>query len=303
MKKLYELLAILLLSTNIAAAEEITFSTIYPPGGSTDSVVSAVVGDLEKQGQAVKRQYFKSCFEAIRYMNVNPKDNLIMIDYEDMVFGDNSKGAKCPPQADYKNKISIYSSVYEFSYGLVAVPGYAGTTYSRIKELSAAGNKIRIGYTVSPYNTHMVKLFASRNPNINFVLLPYAGTGALRPAYLAKDFDLYYGAGLKKEMIERGGALVASAKRNTGSAFLGDLTQPEFLKNEFPEHTGGAMFVASMLSTSSQDKVSNSLKSNEVTTAIKKIDATPTGVPYGITASDTLKRVTDFEKKVEQILK
>lgn len=286
-----------------ANAEEIIFSNIYPPGGSTDTVITAMADNLEKQGDTANRQYFKSCYDAIQHMNSNPKNNLIILDYEDMVFGNPSKGAKCPPQADYKNKISIYSGVYEFSYGLVAVPGFTGTSYAKLKELAAAGTKIRIGYSVGPYNTHMVKLFAARNPSINFVLLPYAGTGALRPAYLAKDFDLYYGSGLKKEMIERGGTLIAAAKRNTGVVFMGDLAESEFVKHEFPEHQTGVMLVTSALSTTGQDKIATALKSSEVAVALKKIDAAPTGIAHGVSAADTLKRVIDFEKKLEQLSK
>jgi hypothetical protein len=302
MKNLIKLLMCLVISS-VANAEEITFSNIYPPGGSTDIVVTAISDNLEKQGETVNRQYFKSCYDAIQYMNSNPKNNLIILDYEDMVFGNLNKGAKCPPQVDYKNKISIYSSVYEFSYGLVSVPGFTGTSYPKLKELSSAGTKIRIGYSVGPYNTYMVKLFASRNPSINFVLLPYAGTGALRPAYLAKDFDLYYGSGLKKEMIERGGVLIASAKRNIGVTFMGDLAEPEFIKNEFPEHQTGVMLVTSNLSSTSQDKIASALKSIEAVNALKKIDATATGIAYGVSANETLKRVIDFEKKLEQISK
>lgn len=302
MKNLIKIL-ICLVMINVANAEEITFSNIYPPGGSTDIVVTAISDNLEKQGETTNRQYFKSCYDAIQYMNSNPKNNLIILDYEDMVFGNLNKGAKCPPQVDYKNKISIYSSVYEFSYGLVSVPGFTGTSYTKIKELAATGAKIRIGYSVGPYNTHMVKLFAARNPSINFVLLPYAGTGALRPAYLAKDFDLYYGSGLKKEMIERGGTLLAAAKRNTGVTFMGDLAELEFIKNEFPEHQTGVMLVTSTLSSTSQDKIAIALKSTEVIAALKKIDAIPIGIAYGISANETLKRVIDFEKKLEQISK
>ena len=286
-----------------ANAEEITFSNIYPPGGSFDLVVTAISDNLEKQGETVNRQYFKSCYDAIQHMNSNPKNNLMMIDYEDMIFSNLNKGAKCPPQADYKNKISIYSSVYEFSYGLVSVPGFAGTSYAKLKELSAAGTKIRVGYTTGLYNTHMVKLFASRNPGINFVLLPYAGSGSLRPAYLAKDFDLYYGAGLKKEMVERGGTLIASAKRNTGVTFMGELAEPEFVKNEFPEHSAGTVLVGSALSSSSHEKIANALKSIEVNAILKKIDATPIGIIYGVSAADTLKRIIDVEKRLEQLSK
>ena len=302
MKNLIKLLLCLAM-VSVANAEEITFSNIYPPGGSTDLVMTAISDNLEKQGDIVNRQYFKSCYDAIQYMNTNPKNNLIILDYEDMVFGNLNKGAKCPPQADYKNKISIYSSVYEFSYGLVSVPGFAGTSYIKLKELAISGTKIRIGYSLGPHNAYMLKLFVSRNPSINFVLLPYAGTGALRPAYLAKDFDLYYGSGLKKEMIERGGTLIAAAKRNTGVTFMGDLAESEFIKNEFPEHQTGVMLVTYNLSITSQEKIASALKSNELVSALKKIDATPIGIAYGVSASDTLKRVIDFEKKLEQISK
>jgi hypothetical protein len=303
MKNLIKLLISVLVLSSTVYAEEITFSNIFPPGGSTDIVITALSENLEKQGETVNRQYFKSCYDAIQYMNSNSKNNLIILDYDNMLFGNLNKGARCPPQVDYKNKISIYSSVYEFSFGLVSLPGFAGTSYSKLKELSTTGNKIRIGYTVGPYATYMIKSFTARNPGINFVLLPYPGTGALRPAYLARDFDLYYGSGLTKEIIERGGTLIAVTKRNTDVTFMGDLAEPEFIKNEFPEHQTGVMLVTSNLSSASQAKIASALKSTEVAAAIKKIDASPTGIAHGVSASETLKRVIDFEKKLEQISK
>jgi hypothetical protein len=284
MKKLIALLMACLAAT-ASYADEIVFSNIYPQGGPMDLLFTELATQMEKQGHTVDRRFYKSCVDAIRAVSSSPANNFIMIVGGDIRFDAPSEGAKCPPPAQYTKPFHIVSGVTETSYYLTALPGFQGTTIEKIKELSAT-RKIRIGFGFSELQNKHIQAFVSKYPGV-FVVLPYAGVGVMRPAVAAGDFDLYYGAGMRQELLAKGGVDVMVSSKAASTSQIKYMGNPEYV----------AINVLVAVDGSVTPTVTKALTSALASTPLRelavKLSATPYGLGTGVSGEATTTKINE----------
>jgi hypothetical protein len=270
-----------------AFANQVEFLFIYPPGGGTDVQASAVISDLEKNGIVVKKSFFKTCTDAVRYSQ-NKNNTFIVTVAADWNFSNTNEGANCPPLVRQSGKILPYSRLSELPSYVCSVPGSAIKTVSDVKN---SQRRIAVA-TPFPSATKFVQQFAELTGKSDLIkVVPYPGAQGVKLAVTAKDVELFFTGSHYKSFIKDGATCFASTARNAinGIPYLGDLAQVPALKENL------SIFV--LMSVGNIDdnvtkKIKVALQSEDFLNVLRMSDALHNGLGKGETAS----QLNDFLK-------
>jgi len=284
------------LMCSVVFAEELTV-LVLSPGGSTFASAQTLIPTLAKHGHTLNTIAMKSCAERIQYLVSHPKNTIGNFDSGDLMFSAPTVGSLCPPLAAIPVPVEIATSWMDSVLYLMNAPGFEGTTYKKMMEIGKSGKKIRIGQSIATASHRQIEMFVARNPEVKFAVLEYTGSGDLRAAIMAGDVDLYFGAALHNEMIEKGAVELAASRKGTSAQFLGELTS---IPNapELPELVAetAMLTVKGGVSPSVMSALADAFKSDEYQASLKKYNARHTGIGAGISGADTMKKFIKIEQ-------
>ena len=282
-----------------ASAETINVIMAFS-GGGQHKIATAAEPTFAKNGVTSNVVTIKACSDRFKQLVANPKNTVMYADIGDILYATPDVGANCPPLNSLPFPLEIVTSVYDNPLVLMNAPTFAANSYEKVMEYGKTGKKIRIGFITIPSIERHLKQFAARNPDVQFAILPYVGSVALRAAIAAGDVDLYYGASMRNELLEKGSTEIANGKRTNTSRFIGDLAT----KKDAPamvELVSETMLVAKKdaLDPVVRKAIKEAMVSDEVVAVFKSINGTHHGINTGVTGDDTIARMKKIELGLE----
>lgn len=230
MKRLITGIALSALTSLALAAETITFSIPWPPGGTADRLTAALVAPLERQGISVNRTFYKSCAQAAAAVAAAPSNNFLSSITGDIIFSNLTKGSACPPLALIPGA-TLQAVLSEAPLLVCSAPKNISKT---VKEVAAASKtrSVTVGYSGEIHRAILTKIQA--HPGIGKIVpVPYAGGGAMRIAAVSGDVDYIMSASACATLAKQNQTtVVASTQASADVPFIANVFE---VTGEFPE--------------------------------------------------------------------
>lgn len=207
-----------------AHAATFNFVYYYPPGGGTEAWSAPVIQGLEQRGHQVRKEFFKSCHEALAYANRQADTTFIVTSGLDIL---PTTAKRCPAQQDQPD-LKFVTNISSGYFYLCTSPRKAQIT---LKDLT--GNRqLFVGTTTNDVVMLPWQILLNHGtPRPNVKLIPYYGQSELRAAGIAgTDIDLVYLASNLEAITSAGGVCIASStqKNHLNLPWLGDLAPGKF---------------------------------------------------------------------------
>jgi hypothetical protein len=217
-------LSFFVMSLTAAHAATFNFVYYYPPGGGTEAWTNPVIQGLQQRGHTVRKEFFKSCHEALDYARRQTDTTFIITSGLDIL---PTTAKRCPAQQDQPG-LNFVTNISSGSFYLCTSPRKTQITLNDL-----TGNRqIFVGTTTN--DTVMLPwqvLLNHGSPRPNVRLIPYYGQGELRAAAIAgTDIDLVYLASNLEAITSAGGICIASStqKNHLNLPWLGNLAPGKF---------------------------------------------------------------------------
>ena len=177
--------------------------------------------------------FYKSCADAFKDMG--KRNNIIVLGANAAVYSDKTVGGtKCPPL----NSI-MPVDIKPVHGGVIKELELCTGPTPKVANLGEmAGKQFRLGVPMdlAPFAVQVAK----HNPQLGLTVVPYRGSGDLKPALLSGDVDFFLAGALMSEMKAKGANCVASSIRTPDKKlpFFGDLSAdasslPEFFTTTY----------------------------------------------------------------------
>lgn len=231
-------LAMVLAVSSMASsfATDLTMSFYYAAGGSTEKFASSLVPSLERQGITVKKEFYKSCAEAMQAIDRSPDNNVLATLTGDISFANRARGLRCPPTDKMADELVPLPGVTRGAMGVCTRPDFAPRTIADLEEYSKKGNVVKIAYIPNDIFLSMLYKFTLQYTDINFILLPYSGGSTMRTATAAGDVDMFFSMTLAAELQPIGSTCIAMSAKTPGKLFMGEHSRtafPSFYQSNF----------------------------------------------------------------------
>lgn len=272
----------------VHASTKIEFVYYYPPGGGTDRYTAPLVESLTAQNVEVSRKFFKSCSEAVSYVNNNPEGRLIVASSDDM---HPEKDNRCPSQKT--SNLQWVSNIMSAPLYLCTVPSKSNLTLEDL----LSGQQYNIGSLTSEIAWLPINAFVKYNKNdLNVRLVPYEGGGALRIAAMSgRDLDFVVTGNDAPVFMKEGANCIASTHKDN---YLNLPHLGSYVKDiEFPNFSLDLSFWGiNSLSSTQEDALIQAFNSETNTSFLK----TREGVQHKGIASNLSKK-EQYESVMLQI--
>lgn len=274
-----------------ALAKEIELINYYKPGGGTDAVSRNLQTELGKKGLDVTIRYTQSCADALKYLNRNPSSFIVGSSTD---FNPNRQG-KCVMNAD-TDGIKLYTSVVTAPSYFCASPGKDITVDDLFQK------ELKIGISKDEVLSYYFQYFLNNTvkPN-NIKIVPYNGGGDVIRAALAKDIDLWFGAGPAGRLIKEGSNCFGTSLKQSSQnyPFMGVFTTKG---NDFPElPVYFVLWTKDPVDPEINKQFISVLQSAEFEQAIAARFLTHTGIGKGNSGSEELEQLRLLDKILEPL--
>lgn len=187
--------------------DTIEFLYYFPPGGGSDRYTAPLVDSLDKQGVNVKRTFFKTCADAVRYANQDPNGKIIVANSQDM---HPVEAGRCPPQTE--SNLTWVSNIIVAPLYLCTVPNKNELT---LEDLNS-GERFNVGHVSAESTALLAQAFIKYNKeDLDLRLVPYEGGGELRIAGMSgRDLDFVITGNDAPVFIKEGSTCLASTVKN-----------------------------------------------------------------------------------------